>query len=246
MRTTTIGRARSSAELREHRGVGLEVRQVVLLLEALVGAQLAARAVALQALRRDRVGHDHRARQAAVDVVLDRRPLVVEHRRARDPQQRGGDAHVVGAVAERDVEARRRPRARRRAPSARARPSARRGRRPWPRAARRDGGRSRCGRCRSARTARSSGRSRARSPAPRGRRRCRRSITGRMTSTCGLFVRSIQTRIGADGNGPAPCRRPRAGIVAPADARPRLDLRIARQRHLRTSSATPGCRRSSC
>ena len=105
MRTTTIGRLGVEPQLREDRGVGLEVREVVLLLEPLVRAHLSASAITLQPLRRDRVGHHHRARQAAVDLVLHGGPLVVEHRRARDPQQRGGDAHVVGAVAERDVEA---------------------------------------------------------------------------------------------------------------------------------------------
>ena len=43
--------------------------------------------------------------EAAVDVVLDGRPLVVERRRARDPQQRGGDGDVVGAVTDGQVEA---------------------------------------------------------------------------------------------------------------------------------------------
>ena len=96
---------RVEAQLAEHARIGLEIGQVVLLLQALVRADLAPCAVALQPRRRDRVGHHDRTRQAAVDVVLHRRPLVVEHRRARNPQQRGRHAHVVGAVAERDVEA---------------------------------------------------------------------------------------------------------------------------------------------
>ncbi len=57
-----------------------------------------------QALGRDGLGHDHRLREAAVDGVLDRRPLVVEHRRAGDPQQPRGDGDVVGAVPEGEVE----------------------------------------------------------------------------------------------------------------------------------------------
>ena len=92
-------------QLIEDRRVGLEVGQVVLLLEALEAAQLGARAVAPQALDRDRLGHDHRARQAAVDLMLHCRPLVVEHRGARHTHDPRGHAHVVGAVAERDVEA---------------------------------------------------------------------------------------------------------------------------------------------
>ncbi len=92
-------------ELLEHLGGRLEVRQVVLLLEPLVGTQLAVRAVAVQALGRDRVGDDHGGCEPAVDVVLDGGPLVVEHRRARYSQQRRCHAHVVGAVTEGDVEA---------------------------------------------------------------------------------------------------------------------------------------------
>ena len=128
--------------------------------------------------------------------------------------------HVVGAVAERDVEAPAAARASARAQRTSA-ASATPGRRPWPPAARRDGGRSRCGRCRSARTARSSGRSRARSRARRARPRAAARSRGRITSTCGLFVRSIQMRIGNS-----------ARYRCPAHARPRIDLRIARQRNL--------------
>ena len=93
------------AELGEHGGVGLEVRQVVLLLEPFVAAQLVERrAVRRQALGRDRVRDDDAGRQPAVDVVLLARPLVVEGRDGRDPQQLRGDRDVVGAVAEREVD----------------------------------------------------------------------------------------------------------------------------------------------
>ena len=86
--------------------VGLEVGEVVLLLQTRIAAQLARRgAVRREALGRDRVGHDDAPREPAVDPVLDLRPLVVERRRARDPEQLRGDRHVVGAVAERGVEA---------------------------------------------------------------------------------------------------------------------------------------------
>ncbi len=97
---------RVEPELAEHRLVGLEVREVVLLLEARVAAQLGAAWRRTGARRSGGIasGTTTRLRQPAVDRVLDRRPLVVERGRAGDPQQRGGDGHVVGAVAERDVE----------------------------------------------------------------------------------------------------------------------------------------------
>ena len=91
-------------QLSKDRGVGLEVGEVVLLLQPRVGAHLATCAIAVEALGWDRLGHDHRPRQAAVDLVLHGCPLVVEHRGTGDPQQGSGDAHVVGAMAERDVE----------------------------------------------------------------------------------------------------------------------------------------------
>ncbi len=92
-------------KLAEDRWIGLEVGEVVLLLQARVGAYLGARPVAVETLGGDRLGHDHRARQATVDLVLHGRPLVVEHRGAGNPQQGSGDAYIVGAMAERDVEA---------------------------------------------------------------------------------------------------------------------------------------------
>ncbi len=104
MRTTTIGPRGVEGELHEHGGVGLEVGEVVLLLEALIRAHLAPGAVAVETLGGDRVGHDDGLGQAAVDVVLHRCPLVVEHRGAGDAQGEGGDGYVVGAVAEGDVE----------------------------------------------------------------------------------------------------------------------------------------------
>ena len=164
-------------------------------------------------------------------MVLHRRPLVVEHRRARHAQAsppRQSRRWSRGRARCRS--ARRRGRARRRAPSARAPPSATRARPPWPPGARRGGGRSRCGRCRSARTARSSARSRARSRALRGPRRAGSSITGRMTSTCGLFVRSTQMRI---------ARRPRQ-IARQAGCRPlyRCAVRCSSSPRSRKRSST--------
>ena len=112
-------------ELVEHGRVGLEVRQVVLLLEAGVAAQLAARRRSAYSRSGGIASrHDHRPCQAAVDAVLRHRPLVVERRRGRHAQQPGRDGHVVRPVAHRHVEAARR------APSARARGCARRGRPP--------------------------------------------------------------------------------------------------------------------
>ncbi len=106
MRTTHSTGAPSTPSSREHAAVGLEVRQVVLLLEARVADQLgAAGAVAREPLRRDRLRHEHPVRQPAVDVVLGRRPLVVEHRAVGDPQQARDDRQVGRAVGERAVEA---------------------------------------------------------------------------------------------------------------------------------------------
>ncbi len=176
-------------ELAEHSGVRLEVREVVLLLEARVAAQLAARAVPVKALRRDRVGHDDGLRQAAVDRVLDRRELVVEHRRARDAQEPRGDRDVVRAVAEREVEA---SPAR---PAQRAPPSGPPARPPWPRRARAamapDHGRVDA-MALAQPTVWAKSRAVTSTSAPRARSR---SITGRSTRTCGEFVRSTQTRI---------------------------------------------------
>jgi hypothetical protein len=92
------------AELGEHRGVGLEVRQVVLLLESGIGADLSLRAVGEEALGWDHVRHDHGTREPAVHLVLHLRPLVVERRGARNAQQARGHADVVGAVPHREVE----------------------------------------------------------------------------------------------------------------------------------------------
>ena len=105
MRTTTIGSRGSMPSSSQDAVVGLEVGQVVLLLETGIAAELAVGAVAVEAPGRDHVGNDDGLGEATVDVVLDGRPLVVEHRRAGDPQQAGGDTDVVGAVAEREVEA---------------------------------------------------------------------------------------------------------------------------------------------
>ncbi len=95
---------RVQAQLGQNRRIGLEVVQVVLLLETRVAPELGGGAVTLEALDRNHVRHHHGLRQPAVDVVLDRRPLIVEHRRAWDPEHPRGDRDVVGAVSEREVE----------------------------------------------------------------------------------------------------------------------------------------------
>jgi hypothetical protein len=97
---------RVDPQLGEHRVVGLEVRQVVLLLEPRVLGQLAAvHPVLAQPLRRDGLGDHHSAGQAAADVVLLAGPLVVERVQRRDAVERGGQREVVGAVRDRQVEA---------------------------------------------------------------------------------------------------------------------------------------------
>jgi hypothetical protein len=85
--------------------VGLEVREVVLLLQAGVLLQLGrCRPVGRETLRRDCAGHDHAGRRAAAELVLQPRPLVVEGRRARDAEAVRGHRQLVGAVREREVE----------------------------------------------------------------------------------------------------------------------------------------------
>ena len=96
---------RVDAEPLEQRAVGLEVREVVLLLQARVLDELRrAHAVRPQPLGGDRVRHDDPRRRAAAELVLQRRELVVERRRARDPEPPRGDRQLVRAVRERDVE----------------------------------------------------------------------------------------------------------------------------------------------
>ena len=101
------------AELGEHRRVGLEVGEVVVLLQARVAEQLAlGRPRAAHRLDPDRVGDQHPARGAEGELALQARELVVLHLRRRDPQQRRDDGEVDRAVADREVEAPR-PRAQR-------------------------------------------------------------------------------------------------------------------------------------
>ena len=117
------------------------------------------------------------------------RPLVVERRR------RTGSAAASPRPRRRWSRGRARRRTCARAPSARARPSARPARRPWRPACRRGGGRSPCASIPKRSSSPSvCAKSRAVTSTSSPRRRSA-SITGRMTSTCGEFVRSIQTRI---------------------------------------------------
>ena len=96
---------RVDGELLEQRAVGLEVGEVVLLLQPRILEQLRRHgAVLLQPLRRNRVGHDDLRRRAAAELMLDRRELVVEGRRRRNAEPPRGDRQLVRAVRERDVE----------------------------------------------------------------------------------------------------------------------------------------------
>ncbi len=96
---------RVDGELLEQRAVGLEVGEVVLLLQPRVLQQLRRNgAVLLQPLRRDRVGHDDLRRRAAAELMLDRRVLVVERRRRRNAEPPRRDRQLVRPVRERDVE----------------------------------------------------------------------------------------------------------------------------------------------
>ena len=89
----------------EHALVRLEVREVVLLLEARVAEELRRLgAVLLQPLGRDRLGDDDARGGAAAELVLQPGPLVVEGRGAGDPEPPRCDRQLVRAVGERDVE----------------------------------------------------------------------------------------------------------------------------------------------
>src|SRR5205085_11441021 len=90
----------------EQRAVRLEIGEVVLLLEARVLDELRrARTVRAKALRWDRLGDDHLRRCATAELVLERRELVVERRRARDAEASRRQRQLVRTVCERDVEA---------------------------------------------------------------------------------------------------------------------------------------------
>ena len=93
-------------ELVEGAAVGLEVREVVLLLQARVLPQLRrAHTVALEPLGWDRLGDEHARGRAAAELVLHGGKLVVEGVAAGDPERPGRQREVVRAVCERDVEA---------------------------------------------------------------------------------------------------------------------------------------------
>ena len=106
MRTTTSVRAGSTSSSSSTVRSGSKSDEVVLLLEPRVLEELRwAHAEAGQALRRDRIGDDDPRRRAVAELVLERRVLVVERRRARDAEPARGDRQLVRAVRERDVEA---------------------------------------------------------------------------------------------------------------------------------------------
>src|SRR5262249_62138267 len=65
---------------------------------------LAAGAGLREALGRDSVGDEHPRREAAVDLVLEPRPLVVEHRRVRNPEHAADRRQVGRPVREPVVE----------------------------------------------------------------------------------------------------------------------------------------------
>ena len=96
---------RVDAELARAASGRAEVGEVVLLLQARVLDELRRLdAVRLEPLGRDRVGDDDPRRGAAAELVLVRRELVVERRRARDAEPARRDRQLVGAMRERDVE----------------------------------------------------------------------------------------------------------------------------------------------
>ena len=177
-----------------------DVRQVELLLEALVANDLLRRrSESPQARLGKGRRNDHSPGEPEAQVIR-RLVLVVHHRHGRHARESRGDDLRVGAVRERHVRTARpgeapagRPSERgSRRPSAPARRGSRhRSRRPRA-TPRRQAGRFERGRGRSARP---------RLPSPRGRAR-----RGRTSGTCGEFARSIQTLIACSG----PARVPRA------------------------------------
>jgi len=90
----------------QHGGVGLEVREVVLLLQAGVPQQLRwSDAEACEALVGDRIGHDHLRRRTHAELVLQCRELVVVCCRTRYAEPSRGHGELVRAVRQREVEA---------------------------------------------------------------------------------------------------------------------------------------------
>ena len=95
----------------QHRRIGLEVRQVVLLLEPGIAQELGrAYAEAREPLGWDRIRHDHLRRRTHTELMLQLCELVVVRRRARNAQTAGGQRQLVRAVCKRKIEvARARP-----------------------------------------------------------------------------------------------------------------------------------------
>jgi len=87
---------RVDAELLRHCSVGLEVREVVLLLEPGIPQKLRRLdAEASEALGRNRVRHDHLRRRTHAELMLQHRELVVMCGRTRDPEPPGGHGELV-------------------------------------------------------------------------------------------------------------------------------------------------------
>jgi len=94
-----------NAELFQHCGVGLEVVQVVLLLEAWILEDFAGPcSVGDEALEGDRLGHDDLIHETHVEVVRNGRVLIVEHGELRDAQSPRRQSQVVGIVSDGHVD----------------------------------------------------------------------------------------------------------------------------------------------
>ena len=89
----------------EHARIGLEVREVVLLLQARVAEQLGwPDTETLEPLCGNRVRNDHLRGRAHPEVVLEHGELVVVRRCTRDAEPARAHRQLVGAVGEREVE----------------------------------------------------------------------------------------------------------------------------------------------
>ena len=106
MRTTTITLLGSRPSPSESRRVGLEPREVVLLLHAWIATHLACScAEPIEPLVWNRIGYDDTRRRPATEAVLDACELVVEGVGRRDPERARRERELVRRVRQRELEA---------------------------------------------------------------------------------------------------------------------------------------------
>ena len=85
----------------QHLGIGLEIGEVVLLLQAGIAQELGRfDPEALQPIAWNRVWHDDLRRRAHAELVLQHRAFVIMCRRTRNPQPPGAQRELVRPVRE--------------------------------------------------------------------------------------------------------------------------------------------------